>query len=106
MSREIGEALRDKPDRLTVVLRSTVQTRQEFEARLSKQLGKVAYGYVLWKWAFRDEDRALFRKMETEPVDSETVIAMARICWVMAAAARCLAPSPEGRFSPPDLGVR
>ena len=31
-----------------VVLRSTVQTRQEFEARLSKQLGKVAYGYVLY----------------------------------------------------------
>ena len=31
-----------------IVLRSTVQTRQEFEARLSKQLGKVAYGYVLY----------------------------------------------------------
>ena len=31
-----------------VVLRSTVQTRQEFETRLSKQLGKVAYGYVLY----------------------------------------------------------
>ena len=30
-------------------------------------LTMVAYGYVLWKWAFRDEDRALFRKMETEP---------------------------------------
>ena len=22
------------------------------------------YGYVLWKWAFKDEDRALFRKAD------------------------------------------
>lgn len=27
----------------------------------------VTYGFVLWKWAFRDEDRALFRKMEPKP---------------------------------------
>lgn len=27
----------------------------------------VTYGWVLWMWAFKDEDRALFRKMEVEP---------------------------------------
>lgn len=31
-----------------IVLRGTVQTKQEFETRLSKQLGQVAYGYVLY----------------------------------------------------------
>lgn len=31
-----------------IVLRGTVQTKQEFETRLSKQLGRVAYGYVLY----------------------------------------------------------
>ena len=31
-----------------IVPRSTVQTKQEFEAKLSRQLGEVAYGYVLY----------------------------------------------------------
>ena len=31
-----------------IVPRSTIQTKQEFEAKLSRQLGEVAYGYVLY----------------------------------------------------------
>ena len=33
-----------------------------------------SYLFVLWKWAFRDEDRALFRKMPSGPVAGEGIL--------------------------------
>ena len=47
-----------------------------------------------------------FRKTVTVPVDWLTVMAIASVCAVIAAAVWCLAPKPEGRPGGIDFGNR